>query len=351
MSETTPLLEVEGLRKVFVGSRGFGGSAADITAVDGVDLSVDRGKTLGVVGETGSGKTTLAWLMLGLHRPTEGRVHFEGFDLWLLPRERLRELRRDMQVVFQDPYSSLDPRMRIGSIVAEPLVTHNHPGARSRAALTTEVGRLLESVGLDGADQKRYPHEFSGGQRQRVGIARALALNPKLLVLDEPVSALDVSIQAQIINLLQRLQDERAMAYVFVTHDLSVVRHVADRIAVMYMGRVVEVGDTEDLFTQPRHPYTVSLLSAAPIPDPVRERERHRIVLKGEPPSPAERLQGCTFRSRCPIAQPECASLRPGLAPAGSEGHQVACHFPLRMSEDISRTNDIASPSVGTVGN
>lgn len=343
MSTQPPLLRVEGLRKVFGSSRGLWGEAGELTAVDGVDLSVQRGKTLGVVGETGSGKSTLAWLMLGLHRPTEGSVYFEGSDIWLLPSKALRELRRDMQVVFQDPYSSLDPRMRVASIVAEPLVTHAHPSAKSRAALAPEVGRLLESVGLDAADQRRYPHEFSGGQRQRIGIARALALNPKLLVLDEPVSALDVSVQAQIINLLQRLQDERAMAYVFVTHDLSVVRHVADQVAVMYRGRVVEIGGTEEIFAQPRHPYTASLLSAVPVPDPVRERERRRIILKGEFPSPAETLQGCTFRSRCPFAQAQCATVRPDLARQGPLDHMVACHFPLKAPERLSEV-------AGTVG-
>lgn len=338
MSEDDALLEVRGVRKVFQADLGFGGPPSRVVAVDDVDVVVRRRETLGLVGETGSGKSTLAWLMLGLHKPTAGNVYFEGVDIWTLPPARWRELRRHIQVVFQDPYSSLDPHMRVGGIVAEPLITHHVISRHDRRKLSAEVSRLLESVGLDGSDQRRRPREFSGGQRQRIGIARALALGPKLLVLDEPVSSLDVSVQAQIINLLQRLQRERDISYVFVTHDLSVVREMADRVAVMYLGKLVEVADTGRLFAGPLHPYTHSLLSAVPIPDPARERKRQRIVLRGDPPSPLNVPSGCRFHTRCPVAQEKCLSVSPALTDDTEAQHFVSCHYPVRNPTEITRT-------------
>ena len=347
MTDNVPLLEVRDLHKVFRTGGGLsaGQGKRRVHAVNGVDLTVRPGQTLGIAGESGCGKSTLARLMLGLHTPTSGQVLFEGADIAALARRDLLAVRRNMQIVFQDPYSSLDPRMRVREIVAEALVTHGLVGRRRRslASRRQRVGELLESVGLDAGDQDRFPRELSGGQRQRVGIARALALDPKLLVLDEPVSALDVSIQAQVINLLMRMQRERGLTYVFVTHDLSVLRHVADTVAVMYLGRVVELAGTEELFRQARHPYTQSLLSAVPIADPALERLRQRIVLSGDLPSPDNLPSGCAFHTRCPVARETCSVVTPGLVAQGGVNHLAACHYPVRRLEDLL----VADPDTG----
>jgi oligopeptide transport system ATP-binding protein len=345
--DAAPLLEVRGLRKVFHTGGGLASQARrDVHAVNGVDLTVRQGQTLGIAGESGCGKSTLARLMLGLYPPTSGEVLFEGKDIARLPRRELLGVRRDMQIVFQDPYSSLDPRMRVREIVAEALVTHGMVGRgrRSLSMRRERVGELLESVGLAASDQDRFPRELSGGQRQRVGIARALALDPKVLVLDEPVSALDVSIQAQVINLLTRMQRERGLTYVFVTHDLSVLQHVADCVAVMYLGRVVEYAGTEELFRQARHPYTQSLLSAVPIPDPALEHSRRRIVLQGDLPSPDNLPSGCSFHTRCPVAQELCSAQTPDLEEQGGPDHLAACHFPVRSAEDLLPA-DVGTPA------
>jgi oligopeptide/dipeptide ABC transporter ATP-binding protein len=295
----------------------------DIKAVDDVSLAIRRGETLGLVGESGCGKSTVGRTILRLYKPTAGTVRFDGRELTNLSDGELRPLRRRMQMVFQDPFASLNPRHSVGRMVAEPLRVHGIGGSRERES---RVRELLEIVGLPPDAGSRYPHEFSGGQRQRIGLARALAVNPDFIVCDEPVSALDVSIQAQIINLLEQLQDEFALTYLFIAHDLAVVRHISDRIAVMYLGSIVEVSPADDLYENPLHPYTISLLSAIPIPDPEVERRRRPILLKGDLPSPADPPSGCRFHTRCPYAQPvRCRDERPQLRQIA--GHEVACHF------------------------
>jgi len=318
-----PILEVRDLVKHFhLGGGAFGGEPAVIKAVDGVSFTIRRGETLGLVGESGCGKTTTGRCILQLEKPTSGQVIFEGRDLTTASDAELRKVRRRLQVIFQDPYSSLNPRMTVGQIIAEPLAVHGL--VPDRAARAARVRELLGHAGLLPAMAQRYPHELSGGQRQRVGIARALAMEPALIVCDEPVSALDVSIQAQIINLLEELQAEFGLTYLFVAHDLSVVRHISDRVAVMYLGKIVEITDRKSLYEDPQHPYTRALLSAVLIPDPAVEAGRERIVLGGEVPSPLNPPSGCVFHPRCPIAIDECRREIPTLRETRAD-HRVAC--------------------------
>tara|TARA_B100001123_G_scaffold147063_1_gene170442 strand:+ start:1014 stop:2039 length:1026 start_codon:yes stop_codon:yes gene_type:complete len=326
-TETEALLEVEDLEVYFPVTAGlvFQRRVADVKAVDGVTFNVKRGETLGLVGESGCGKSTTGKAILQLNRPTGGSVNFGGRDLTKVKGRALRAYRRQMQMIFQDPYASLNPRMSVGSIVSEPITIHNLArGAEKRE----RVHNLLQTVGLNPYFASRYPHEFSGGQRQRIGIARALAVEPEFIVCDEPVSALDVSIQAQIINLLQDLQEEFNLTYLFIAHDLSVVRHISDRVAVMYLGHIMELTDRDTIFDDPQHPYTKALLSAVPIPDPVVERERERIILLGDVPSPLAPPPGCVFNTRCPIAVDECREVVPEWRNVGTadKEHWVWCH-------------------------
>jgi oligopeptide transport system ATP-binding protein len=317
------LLEVKNLVKHFeVGRSLLGKSAGLVRAVDGVSFSIRRGETLGLVGESGCGKTTTGRCVLQLERPTSGQIIFEGRDLTTLPPGEMRTVRRRLQVIFQDPYSSLNPRMTIGDIVGEPLAVHAI--VRGAGARRDRVQQLLRHVGLLPQHAGRYPHQLSGGQRQRVGVARALAMEPSLIICDEPVSALDVSIQAQIINLLEDLQAEFGLTYLFIAHDLAVVRHISDRVAVMYLGKIVEMADRKTLYDEPLHPYTRALLSAVPIPDPELEMRRERVVLGGEVPSPLNPPSGCVFHPRCPIAVDRCGSVVPDLREL-KPGHQAAC--------------------------
>jgi len=324
MADNSVLVEIKALRMWFPITQGIiiQRHVGDIKAVDGVSFSIRKGETLGLVGESGCGKTTTGRAILQLYRPTGGEVLFEGKDLCALKGETLRRMRRHMQMIFQDPYASLNPRMTVGNIVGEPLEVHN---IMRGAELRERVQELLRIVGLNPYFVNRYPHEFSGGQRQRIGVARALALQPDFIVCDEPISALDVSIQAQIVNLLEELQAEFNLTYLFIAHDLSVVRHISDRVAVMYLGKIVELTDRDTLYEDPQHPYTKSLLSAVPIPDPIIEEKRERIILKGDVPSPANPPSGCNFRTRCPVVMDICAEVDPEWKDIGG-GHWAACH-------------------------
>lgn len=318
------IVSVKGLKKHFPIKSGllFQREVAAVKAVDGLSFDIYRGETLGLVGESGCGKSTTGRTILQLHRATEGSVEFEGEELTTLKGNGLRRMRREMQMIFQDPYASLNPRMSVERIVSEPLLVHGIGNDKERRE---RVGQLLERVGLNPYFASRYPHEFSGGQRQRIGIARALALDPSFIVCDEPISALDVSIQAQVVNLLEDLQAEMNLTYLFIAHDLSMVRHICDRVAVMYLGKIVELAESEELYTNPLHPYTQALLSAVPVPDPSVEENRQRIILKGDLPSPANPPQGCNFNTRCPVVVDVCYDVEPELIEVLPE-HWVACH-------------------------
>ena len=339
-SEPRSLLEARGLTKYFPVKAGvFRRTVGHVQAVDGVDVAIRRGETLGLVGESGCGKSTLGRTLLRLVEPTSGQVLFEGKDVTALGRRAMKAQRRDMQIIFQDPVGSLDPRMKVGQLVGEGLTIQR---AGSRASRRDQVASVLERVGLSAEAINRYPHQFSGGQRQRIGIARALVLQPKFVVADEPVSALDVSIQSQVLNLLVELKQAFGLTYLFVAHDLAVVGYISDRIAVMYLGKIVELGPAADLFRRPLHPYTMALLSA--IPEPIPGRKQTRIVLRGDVPSPINPPSGCRFRTRCPLAQQICVELEPPLVPHDDgQNHVAACHFAGTPIPDAPRRVDVAA--------
>ncbi len=331
--ETKTLVDVRDLKMHFPLTKGIvlQRVVGHVRAVDGVSFSIERGQTLGLVGESGSGKTTIGRTITRLYKPTSGQILYENVDLAKLHGEELRQVRRRVQMIFQDPYASLNPRFTIGSLISEPMHIYN---TGTKSEIRDKTAELLSVVGLRAEYIDRYPHEFSGGQRQRIAVARALSINPDFIVADEPVSALDVSVRAQVLNLLQRLQRQFNLTYLFVSHDLSVVRHVADRIAVMYLGRIVELADRDELYAAPQHPYTKALLSAVPIPDPKIEKSRQRIILSGDLPSPINIPSGCRFHTRCPMAQQICREVEPTFDRKEGREHFAACHF----SENVSRT-------------
>ncbi|MBH0162922.1 MULTISPECIES: ABC transporter ATP-binding protein [Fictibacillus] len=322
MSQTQPLVKVENLKMHFPIKGGLlSKTVGEVKAVDGISFYIKKGETLGLVGESGCGKSTTGRMLLRLLEPTEGKIYFEGEDITKLSSSEMRKKRREMQMVFQDPFASLNPRHTVEKILEEPLIVH---GVKDKAERKRRVKELLEVVGLSSWHAKRYPHQFSGGQRQRIGIARALAVNPKLIIADEPVSALDVSIQSQVLNLLQDLQKEFDLTYLFIAHDLGVVRHISDRVGVMYLGHIVELADSEKLYDDPKHPYTQALLSAVPIPDV--EHRKDRVILQGDVPSPSNPPAGCPFHTRCPAAMEHCGTVKPVLKEV-AEGHYAACHL------------------------
>lgn len=331
MGNPEKILEVKNLKKYFTMQKGFFSKLQEVKAVDDVSFSIAKGETLGLVGESGCGKSTTARTVIKLYEPTEGAIHFEGVDIATLSPKEMKPLRKKMQMIFQDPYASLNPRMTVGDIVGEPLDIHNMTSSRQQRK--DKIRSLLEVVGLSADHANRYPHEFSGGQRQRIGIARALAVEPDFIVADEPISALDVSIQAQVINMLEELQKEFGLTYLFIAHDLAMVRHICDRVGVMYLGKLVEVTESDNLYKNPMHPYTQALLSAIPIPDPKISAAQERIILEGDVPSPINPPSGCRFRTRCPYAKQRCSDEVPALRELKT-GHQVACHF----AEEVQKT-------------
>jgi len=333
--ESKTLLHIRDLKMHFPLTQGIvlQRTVGYVRAVDGISFSIERGSTLGLVGESGSGKTTIGRTLIRLYKPTEGQILFDNQDLAHIEGEPLRQIRQRLQMVFQDPYASLNPRFTIGSLIAEPMHIYHTGSAEEIRERTIE---LLRVVGLRPEYVDRYPHEFSGGQRQRIAIARALSINPEFVIADEPVSALDVSVRAQVLNLLQRLQQQFHLTYLFVSHDLSVVRHVADRIAVMYLGKIVEISDRDELYAAPKHPYTQALLSAVPIPDPQIEKNRRRIILSGDLPSPINIPAGCRFHTRCPMAQQICREVEPAFEAKEGREHYAACHFSERVTPPVA---------------